>query len=75
MQFRMIGEIFTMRELRAAGKLYAECKPGEFNRRVVAEIVTPALPRINKTTGQENDARYLGYALEYAFDIAKGEAS
>ena len=64
-----IGELFTDRELRAAAKLYAQCQPGEFNRRVVAEIVGPAMPRINKATGQENDARYFGYALEYALGL------
>ena len=61
-----LGELFTPAELRAATKLYCECKPGEFNKRVVEQIVEPALPRINKVTGQENDARYWGYALEYA---------
>jgi hypothetical protein len=61
-----IGELFTAAELKAATKLYGECKPGEFNKRVVKQIVEPALPRINKVTGQENDARYWGYALEFA---------
>jgi hypothetical protein len=61
-----IGELFTEAELKAATKLYGKCKPGEFNKRVVEQIVKPALPRINKVTGQENDAQYWGYALEFA---------
>lgn len=65
-----IDQIFTASEIKAAIKLYAECKPGEFNKRAVDEIVTPAMPRINKATGQENDPRYLGYALEYALQSA-----
>lgn len=61
-----VGELFTATELKAATKLYGKCKPGEFNTRVVEQIVKPALPRINKVTGQANDARYWGYALEFA---------
>jgi hypothetical protein len=61
-----IGEVFTEAELKAATKLFGECKPGEFNKRVIEQIVEPALPRINEVTGQANDARYWGYALEFA---------
>ena len=60
-----IGELFTEREINAAVKLYNECKPGEFNKRVVEKIVEPAMARINKVTGQENDPRYFGYLLEF----------
>jgi hypothetical protein len=31
------------------------------------EIIAPVLPRINAALGQENDARYLAYAVEYTF--------
>ena len=68
-----IGQLFTASELDAAAKLYDECRPGEFNKRVVAQIVEPALPRINEVTGQENDARYWGYALEYALSRQRGD--
>lgn len=61
-----IGELFTEEELKAALKLYRKYQHGEFHERIVKEIVEPALPRINQVTGQENDARYWGYALEYA---------
>jgi hypothetical protein len=64
-----IGDVFTKAEIKKAQKLFAKCKPGEFNKRVVAEIVEPAMPRINKATGQENDARYFGYLLEHLLTV------
>jgi hypothetical protein len=64
-----IGDVFTKTEIKKAQKLFAKCKPGEFNKRVVAEIVEPAMPRINKATGQENDARYFGYLLEHLLTV------
>lgn len=44
---------------------------GEFNmgravERVDAEVIAPALSAINARLGQENDARYLAYAVVYA---------
>jgi hypothetical protein len=65
-----LGDLFTKDEIEAASKLFFECKPGEFNRRVVEQIVQPAMLRINAATGQENDARYMGYLLEYVFSQA-----
>lgn len=61
-----LAELFTEDELQAAVELYENSSPGTFNKAVVAKIVAPALPRINKATGQQNDARYWGYALEHA---------
>jgi hypothetical protein len=31
------------------------------------EIITPNLARINAALGQENDARYMAYAIEFVF--------
>lgn len=59
-----LQDLFTSDEIERAKKLYREASPGTFNRLVVKEIVEPAMDRINKVTGQENDARYIGYALE-----------
>ena len=61
-----IRALFTRAEIRAAAKLLAQCQPGEFSRRVVEEIVQPAMPRISKMT--DHDARYLGYVLEIWLD-------
>ena len=40
----------------------------ERTRRLALEVVTPALPHINKITGQENDSSYFAFALEWAFN-------
>ncbi|MGY3581783.1 hypothetical protein [Bradyrhizobium sp. USDA 4350] len=61
-----LTDLFTAEELDAAVELYDSCSPGTFNAAVVQKIVQPALPRINQVTGQENDAKYWGYALEHA---------
>lgn len=63
-----IGELFTAEELDRAKALYVAADPGTFARRCAEEIVAPILARINEKTGQENDARYLAYAIEYAMD-------
>lgn len=69
-----IGDIFTDAELRAATALYKkrDSLVGGFAARCKAEIVTPeVLARINDKTGQQNDALYLAYMLEYAISTAQ----
>lgn len=69
-QYKM-GELFTDAELQTAAKICAvETTP---NKRLVAEVVAPVLPRINETTGQENSAQFIAYALEFAL-TRKGAA-
>lgn len=33
--------------------------------KILKQIIAPNLDRINKALGQENDARYLAYVVEY----------
>jgi hypothetical protein len=62
-----VGELFTEEELRRAVRLYNRSAVGHFNKDCVREIVTPeVVARINKLLGQENDAGYLAYVIEYA---------
>lgn len=35
------------------------------NRRLVNELIAPNLETINQKLGQENDARYLAYVIEF----------
>lgn len=67
-----LTDILTHDELVKAVALYNTCDAPEFNRRLATEIIAPAMPRINQSTGQENDARYLAYAIEYAFNQRSG---
>lgn len=62
-----LGELFTDAEIERAADLYRNAQPGTFCNTVVLKVITPeVLARIDAHTGQKNDARYLGYALEYA---------
>lgn len=66
-----LSDLFSEDELQAAMELYESSSPGTFNKAVVEKIVQPALSRINKVTGQENDARYWGYALEHVISSSR----
>jgi hypothetical protein len=62
-----ISKIFTLAELAKAERIIATTRGGTDRiTRLANEITIPALPRINDKTGQENDARYFAYLLEYA---------
>lgn len=60
-----LDEILTPEEIDAAIRLYKATPPPRFARACADAIIGPVLPRINKKTGQENDARYLAYCVEY----------
>jgi hypothetical protein len=60
-----MNALFTKRELMTAAGICRSCTPRERNRMLVEKVVRPAMPRINKATGQENDERHMGYLLEY----------
>jgi hypothetical protein len=62
-----VGDLFTADEIARAKALYdATIGTGTFARKCARDIVRPALPRIEKITGQENNELYLAYALELA---------
>lgn len=63
-----LGQLFTDEELQRAFKICAETVTHQRNKKLVAEIVEPAIDRINKATGQENDPRYFGYMMEAAYN-------
>lgn len=63
-----LDDFLTTAEIQAAIKLYAEASPGTFARRCEAEIIRPVIGRINAALKQENDPRFLAYAVEYVLD-------
>jgi hypothetical protein len=65
-EFRL-SQILSEHELQQAQRFVLEASSeGESaHDRITAEIIEPNLARINEATGQENDARYLGYAIEF----------
>lgn len=65
-------QILTKEEMKEALALYGKCENHLFAERCAAEIIRPVIERINKSTGQENDPKYLAYCVEYAFMKSKG---
>jgi hypothetical protein len=66
-----ITDFLTPEEIERAQALWQELKDtGRFAATVARDIIEPNMARINAALGQENDARYLAYAVEYVFGQA-----
>lgn len=63
-----LGEILQGEESKAVIRIFQDAVT-----RIAAEVVTPALPRIDGWTGRQNDARYLAYMIVVAIASAAGE--
>lgn len=55
-----LKDFLTDREIRRAMEL-------QNARAICQEIIKPAIARINRALGQENDPMYIAYVVEYAF--------
>jgi hypothetical protein len=66
-----ITDFLTPPEIERAWAIYCKVQQDDssppFSVLVEREIITPNLDRINGALGQENDTRYLAYAVEYVF--------
>lgn len=60
-----INDFLTDAEIEAALQLYQTAPQGSFARRCAEQIIVPNLARIDAALGQENDAMYLAYCVEY----------
>jgi hypothetical protein len=65
-----ITDFLTQEEIVRAMRLYNKASPGTFASRCAEEIIAPVIDRINQKLGQENDPRYLGYAVEHVFNAS-----
>jgi hypothetical protein len=83
--YTSIGDLFTREEIEKAFNVFQEYgvmavladdegKPvSSLNDRLKANVVTPeVMARIDKQTGQANDATYLCYVLQYGFAMTQG---
>lgn len=61
-----ISDFLNSNEIENAIKLYKSAPPGQFAKECADKIISPNLTRINSSLGQENDPRYLAYAVECA---------
>ena len=70
-----IDQFLTPAEIERARQMHATlADTGLFAATVMAQIITPNIERINAALGQENDPRYLAYAVEYVLNQLKAGA-
>ena len=63
-----LPDILTESEIHKATKLWEQHGDSvEFVSEVEKQLIAPNMDRINKKLGQENDQRYLAYAVCYVF--------
>ena len=68
MKTMTLGQFLTRDEIDQCWKLWRTLEgTGRFASTVAKDIIEPNLARINAALGQENDARYLAYGVEYVF--------
>lgn len=71
-QMITLDMLFTGKEFSEidAAYLSPEKRGGQtFHQYVLTKFVEPNMGKINKVTGQENDARYMAYMLEHVFSV------
>jgi hypothetical protein len=66
-----LPDFLTPKEIRTALRLWNTDR-ANFHRRVLDEIVSPAMQDINRKLGQENSPDYIAYAIEYVFRESQG---
>lgn len=59
-----IADFLTQEETEKAVHIFASDRQN-FHARCRDEIIKPVMARIDKSLGQQNDADYLSYAVEY----------
>lgn len=64
-----LPRFLTRAQIRAAAGLYAE-HGMDAVAKIQAQVIEPNMRAINGKLGQENDARYLAYAVAYALSQA-----
>lgn len=70
-----LGDFLTDAEIAECQRLWRDREKSEtrYNTLVKERIIQPNMARINKALGQENDASYLAYAIEYVMMQAEGK--
>lgn len=61
-----LQDFLTPDQIKRAIKIWSTDR-SSFHRRVLDEIVTPAMPEINRKLKQENVPGYIAYLIEYVF--------
>lgn len=69
-----LTDFLTRKELCQITELSVSIDPmsAEFIDLVEKKFIQPNMERINRSLGQENDSRYLSYAVAFVFSKMKG---
>jgi len=62
-----ITQILTKDEINKAWHLHNTLPESLFAEAVDNQLIKPNMERINKALGQENDSRFLAYAVQFVF--------
>lgn len=61
-----LREFLTPEQISTAVKIWRTDR-ANFHTRILAEVIIPGMPEINRKLKQENVPGYLAYAIEYVF--------
>lgn len=59
-----IQDFLTEQQIQSCAKLYPNVDAIEH------DVIAPNMQEINRKIGQENDSRYIAYAVHFAFGLA-----
>ena len=65
MKTMTLPQFLTEAQIRLAVKLYTEHGDSDAVAQIQTHVIEPNMARINEKLGQENDPRYLAYAVVY----------
>lgn len=65
----IVRKLFDMKELHEAHEIIEQCREKQVqpNATLKRDFVTPKMERIKEKAGQDMDAGYLAYLIEYYF--------
>lgn len=62
----MSQDILSDREIKQAIALFKKVPSHKLNAALVAKLIEPNIDRINRNLNQDNDPKFLAYAVEWA---------
>jgi hypothetical protein len=63
-----LGDVFSDKQVRQLLNAYQKAEEaGELPHQALVKIIEPLMPQINQRTGQDKDAGYWAFAVEYVF--------
>ena len=70
-----LPQFLTEAQIAKAAKLYKAHGHWDSVAQIQAQVIEPNMAAINAKLGQENDARYLAYAVVYALSLVPAEVA